>query len=286
MDNKRRFIFRASAAAFGGRLIRPKDIVFESAAASALTVSGGRSKATAGPTKFDEYLSVESASTSAEGGFEDPKQYLEFTYHRVEEDTLTALTTVSAELNGFLVGQKPRMTIKRLRAELLARSPRGSGQSAIRIGDVALEGVEIDGYKLIVELYTAPFQRFDTHAKLLVAADDPAFVKESGDALYMKTPRTGESNPPPAGRLIEMGCGTIYGTIVKSIRWDGPAFPNSTIEYNKVVLPDFGRAYFGELLISQHSRRLTMVRLALGSDGGGSASGGDVQDNGGWGWSI
>ena len=285
MDNKRRFIFRASAAAFGGHLIRPKDIVFEAPSASSLTVSGGRSIGKIPATRFDEYFAVESASTFAEGLFEDRKQFLEFTNHRVEEDTLAAVTRVSAEVNGFVVGRKPRLTIKRMKADLTARSPLGSGQAAIRVGDVALDGIDIDGHRLVVELDTAPFQRFDTHAKLLVAADDPAFVKASGDALYMKTPRNGESNPPPAGRLIEHG-GTIYATIVRSIRWDGPPFPGSSIEFNKVVLPDFGRAYFGELLVSQQSRRLTMVRLALGSDGGGSASGADAQDNGGWGWSI
>ena len=49
-----------------------------------------------------------------------------------------------------------------------------------------------------------------------------------------------------------------------------------------VVLPTFGRVFFGELLISEFSRRLTMVRMALGSDAGGSASAGDVETNGGW----
>jgi hypothetical protein len=284
MDNKRRFIFRANAAAFGGHLVRPKDIVLEAPGASSLTVSGGRSVAKIPATRFDDYFSIESASTFAEGLFEDPKQFLEFTYHRVEEDTLAAVTHVISEVNGFVMGRKPRLTIKRMKADLRARSPLGSGQAAIRVGDVALEGIDIDGHRLVIELDTAPFQRFDTHAKLLVAADDPAFVKASGDSMFMKTARNGESNPPPAGRLIEY-CGTIYATIVKSIRWDGPPFPGSTIEHNKVVLPEFGRAYFGELLVSQQSRRLTMVRLALGSNGGGSASGSDAQDNGGWGWS-
>jgi hypothetical protein len=284
MDNKRRFIFRASAAPFGGQLVRPKEIVFESPSASALTASGGRSVGLISAMNFQDYLSVRSASTLAEGLFEDPKQFLDFTYHRIEEDALTAVTNVNAEVHGFVVGQKPRLTIQRLRADLRARSPLGSGQAAIRVGDVAIDGVDIDGYRLIVELDTAPFQRFDTHAKLLVAADDPAFVKESGDRLFMRTPRNGEAPPPPAGRLIEAYCGTIYATIVRSIRWDGPAFPGSTIEFNKVILPDFGRAYFGELLISDSSRRLTMVRLALGSNGGGTAAAAGVEDNGGWSW--
>ena len=69
---------------------------------------------------------------------------------------------------------------------------------------------------------------------------------------------------------------------MKSIRWDGKPFPKSEIHDNMVVLPTFGSVFFGELLISQYSRRLTMVRMALGSDSGGSASAGDVETNGTW----
>jgi hypothetical protein len=135
---------------------------------------------------------------------------------------------------------------------------------------------------LIVELNPTPFQQYDTLAKLLVAADDPAFVAESGNALFMRTEREGGPPTPPRGRLIQSG-GFIYGTIVKSIRWDGPEFPQSRIVDNSVVLePDFGRVFFGELLISDYSRRLTMVRFALGSDSGGSASAGEGCSNGIW----
>jgi hypothetical protein len=285
MDNRRRFIFRANAAAFGGHIIRPTDLVLEAHGASSLPVTGGRSVARLGRTAFDDYFRIESASTFAEGLFEDRRQFLAFTNHTVEEDALSAATTVHADVEGMVVGRSPRLTIKKLRAELRARSPLGSGQAAIRVGDnTTIEGVDIDGHRLIVELDHAPFQRFDTHAKLLVAADDPAFVKASGGALFMRTPRAGESAPPTAGRLIESN-GTIYATLVKSIRWDGPPFPGSSIDGNKVTLPEFGRVFFAEMLISADSRRLTMVRMALGSDTGGSASGSDVQDNGSWGWS-
>jgi len=70
---------------------------------------------------------------------------------------------------------------------------------------------------------------------------------------------------------------------VKSIKWDGDPFPGAQIDHNTVTIPDFGRVFFGELLISRCERRLTMVRGALGSDSGGDVGGGDVQDNGSWG---
>jgi hypothetical protein len=282
MNHPLRYVFHSHAAAFGGHLVRPKDIVLEANGASALLVSGGRSVAHLPRTRYEEFFEIESAHTFAEGLFEDPARFVEVTHHRAQEHSLTAVTRVHAEVNGLALGRQPRLTIRRLRAELNGRSPLGSGQPSIRVGkDVALEGIAIDGHQLVVELNPAPFQQFDTHAKLLAAADDPAFVKESGDALYMTRRFNDQDDVPPSGRLVESR-GIIYATIVASIRWAGAPFPGSEIDHNVVVLPDFGRVFFGELLISRDSRRLTMVRAALGSDAGGSASAGDVQDNGGW----
>ena len=282
MDNRRRYIFRGNAAAFGGHIVRPDDIVIEAQGASSLPVAGGRSISRVGPPPPNSYFHIDAAETFAEGLFENRDQFRAFTLGQVEQDALVALTRVRADIRGFVLGQKFRLTINRICAELLSRSPRGSGQPSLRIGEVALDGIDFNGHRLVVELDPSPFQRFDTHAKLLVAADDPAFVKESGDALFMLTARDGGPPPPPAGRFIEAN-GVIYATIVKSIRWDGAPYPGSRIVANCVELePDFGRVFFGELLITEYSRRLTMVRAALGSDGGGSASGGDVETNGQW----
>jgi hypothetical protein len=192
---------------------------------------------------------------------------------------------VRAEVNGLVVGDDPRLTIRKLRAALTGTTPLGSGQPSIRVDDdVLIEGVSIDRYRLIVELQPTTFQRLDTQAKLLVAADDPAFVAAGGDALFMRTPIDGEPAPPRTGRLIESSGGTIYTTIVKSIKWDGKPFPEAVIDGNIVIVPDFGRIYFGELLISTHTRSLTMVRMTLGSHVGGQASAGGVEDNIIWGY--
>ncbi len=56
------------------------------------------------------------------------------------------------------------------------------------------------------------------------------------------------------------------------------------IDHNMVTIPELGRLFFGELLISRSERRLTMFRGALGSDSGGDVGAGDVQDNGSWGY--
>jgi hypothetical protein len=281
MDHPLRYVFHSHAAAFGGRIVRPKDIVLEAGGASALLVTGGRSVAKLERTQFDEFFTVESANTLAEGSFEDTKALIEVTHRRAQEQTLAAVSRARTEVNGLAIGRKPRLSIGRIRAELTNRSAGHSGQPWFRIGkDTVIDGISIEGFKLVVELNIRPFTQCDTHAKILAAVDDKKFLTKSGESLFMSKRFGGESTP--AFRKLVRAGNTVYATIVKSIRWDGKPFPKSEIHDNMVVLPGFGRVFFGELLISEFSRRLTMVRMALGSDAGGSASAGDVESNGGW----
>src|SRR5205814_1810384 len=93
--------------------------------------------------------------------------------------------------------------------------------------------------------------------------------------------RSGKTAAP---RLLRTEDGGVQGTVVKPLRWRGPAFPNSSLHPdgpNSVYIPGLGVVYFGEILVAQQSRRLTMVRIALGSDVGGDLAAADVMDNGG-----
>jgi len=264
MELRRRFIFRGNAAAIGGRIVRPTDIVIDSSTASSLTVAGGRSKAQAGGTRFGEWIAFGGATTSAEGLFDDVKQQIELSYGGVAEDALTMTTVVHSDVTSLSVGDSPKLTIKRLHASLVSKSPAASGEPAIGVGDeTTLQGVAIGGFGLAVTLAVPLFQRFDTQSKLLTAADDPRFVRKSGGHLLMKPSRRGKAAAAPI-RLLQ-SYGTTYATIVQSIKWTGESYPGATIDQHVVTVPNFGRIFFGELLITDMSRRLTMVRLELGS---------------------
>jgi hypothetical protein len=86
---------------------------------------------------------------------------------------------------------------------------------------------------------------------------------------------------PPTGHLNEGRAG-IYATIVKSVRWDGEPYPGAQIDNHVVTVPDFGRIFFGEILITAAARRLTMLRLELGSPHGGDVAFAEVDTNGTW----
>jgi hypothetical protein len=53
-----------------------------------------------------------------------------------------------------------------------------------------------------------------------------------------------------------------------------------SVSGNVITWEGFGRVILGEIHVKGHERRLTMVRLAMGSDAGGSGSAGDGQGNG------
>src|SRR5215204_791363 len=129
MELRRRFIFRGNAAAIGGRIVRPTDVIIDSSTASSLTVAGGRSKSKAGATRFGEFVSFGTATTSAEGLFDDVKQQVELTFGRVAEDALTMTTGSNADLTSLSIGgDKPKLTIKHIHATLVSKSPAASGE--------------------------------------------------------------------------------------------------------------------------------------------------------------
>jgi hypothetical protein len=257
MELTRRFIFHGNAVAIGGRVVRPDDIFIDPKSASALPVTGGRTTGTLKSMRFGKYVRVTSGSTLAEGVFDGRKQVVALSNRKVRQEELTTTTTVRAELNGVEVGIGPEFTATRIRASLISKSPPSAeGETMLRLGnDVTIDGVAIDGHKLAIELNKEPFQKHDTYSAL----------KGAGEGLVLVESR-----------------GIIHSTIVRSIRWRGKPFPGSTIDGHVVTIPEFGRIYFGELLISRDSRSLTMVRLELGSPWGGDAALVWVDDNGSW----
>lgn len=271
---RRRFVFRGNAAAFGGRFVRPDDVFLEMPGASSLSVVGGRSVSTfSGPAdKFKGYFSFESASTFAEGKFDDVKKAVALTHGKVLEETLVTSTRVRAEINQLTLGTEKRLTVRRMVAELRSSSPRRpADEPTIPVGEVAIEGFAIDGYRLRVVFDCGPFIEHDTYAKLLRMVTRASFAKQYGAQFF-------------AGRGGSIKKRKqIHATVVSRLEWEGEKNPRAEIVANNlVVVQDFGKIFFGEILISAGARRLTLTRFELGSDGGGQAGGPDVDTNGGY----
>ena len=261
----------------------PKTSPVDTPAASSLTAAGGRSIAKAEKGRIGDVIGFGSASTFAEGLFDDPGKWADTLCGDSSEDSLTATTIVNSEVRNLVVNARATFTAKRVYGGFVAKSPKGGGETSISLDrGTVFEGIALGGYKLIVELNVPLFQRFDTLSKLRTAADTPKFVKEHGAALFMKASVPGRTTASRAGRLVESG-GTIYGTIVKSLRWAGKPYPGAEIDDNVITIPDCGDIYFGEIYISDCRRRLTMLRLDLCCPAPMRLMMADTEDNGSWG---
>ena len=125
MTLKPRFLFHASAAALGGRIVKPKDIVIDTPAASCLTIGGGRSSARAEKGAFGDLVKFGAASTTAEGLFDDAGKWAETLCKDLPEDTLTTSTRVSAEVRDLVVNAKAPFIAKRINGGFLSKSAKG-----------------------------------------------------------------------------------------------------------------------------------------------------------------
>lgn len=271
MKIERRFVFRGNAAVVGGRISRPRDLVIDAGGASSLTVAGGGSRGALKRTRFGGFLSVGSATTSARGVFDNRRQLRERTFGRVSEDALSSTTVVRVDVRQLAVGASPVFRIAELRARLTGTTSPEARQPSIKPGDLRISGVEIGGHTLAIEIEKDLFSRYDTHDGLLEAASSPDFATEYG----MNFPAFGATG---ARRFEEMN----YGTVVRRIRWKGRPYPDAAIDGHTVVVPGFGTIFFGEMFVTALSRRLTLVRMQLGSPIGGSVACGEIETNGSW----
>jgi hypothetical protein len=279
MDLTRRFVFRGNASAIAGQIFRPKTIIVDvSCGGSSLGVSGGRSQSQIKGQSFGDIIKFGSAFTLAEGLFDDEKQAAAVTDHNGKQSQLTSTTTVTAETREVSVGVKPVVTIKRVRGTLVSHSPAQSGEPSISPArDTTIQGVMIGGNALMVNLNVGFFQKYDTRSKVLAAADDPKSFGGYGNHFVTGATVEGQSMDRPG---VLQSNGVIYATVVKELKWEGKPPSDARIDGHSVIVKNFGTVYFGELLISGHERRLTMVRFELGSPIGGYADVGDVVTNG------
>ena len=107
MELKRRFIFNGSAAAYGGRFVRPGDVVLASSGGSALSVAGGRSAWKDRDIRFGKSFRVARAETSATGLVDDLRAAIRVSHGKLPAEALTATTTVTARARGVEVGGAP-----------------------------------------------------------------------------------------------------------------------------------------------------------------------------------
>jgi hypothetical protein len=260
-----RFLFRGHAVGAAATVRRMEGQALQkilvTQAASSLPVNGGRSQQTlTSPTDpgLNPFLSFQTACTYAEGKFDSV--------------TNANVTEVNAAITGLRLAGG-RFTADQLQARLLSIHPGGGRQPSISWAGTSLTGLKLEGHDVEVTL--------DQVLAPLTCEDD--LVREYAKPPFYNThckrffERPGGGHGPGKIPRIGRGDGYIGISIVDSIRTDCPGVQ---IDGHKLTLQGFGTLYFGEMIISPDSKRLTLIRFELGCPEEGDGDVGDVMSNG------
>ena len=261
-----RFIFRGYAVPFGARVIavggKPAPRLLTSPPVSALSVVGGTSRGTSAGSTRDPAFKW--GATLAES--------------RGEVGTNgTQLTTVTCSLSNISAKNDPIVfEADLLRLSLVSNHPT-TGQPSIVPREIAFggdKGIFLDGKQIRVE-FEKDLEAFPTFAAFEKAyRTDETFFKKYQSRCIRPT------NAKPAAfgeRLPRVTGGYVATTFVRRINYAG-----KNINGNVLPLTGFGRIFFGEVLMHEYQRRITMVRLDMGSATEADAACVEIDSNGSW----
>jgi hypothetical protein len=238
---QRRFLYRAHAVGFSARLRAPFQDVIEAQAPVALSEGGGYGSSRVENFRYKELFSFGAVYTQTSG------------IQKQDDNSHHTLITCTIENLNILNQVTADLVVAHLtswRTEALDESP------IIPLGS-RFENLRIAGQPVTLDLDIEGFAALDTFAK----------VKKDSK---LKDRLSAEADAPTANAT------QILCTLAKPIKAPGGV----SVNRNCVTIPNFGKIYFAEFLVSPSARRLTMFRFELGSPVDGSGSGGQIDNNG------
>jgi len=261
----RRFIFRGNALPFGGRIHKrggkPHHETIPGSPTSALPVSGGKSRAASRGSAYLDVFRWGATLAQSEG--------------QVLPDG-TVRTSVTSSVASVYAHNKPHIfEAGLLRVSMVADHPH-TGQPAIIPSEIVFggdKGMQLEGSPIELE--------FDNDLK-----DFPTFEAfeaeyKSNRAFFDKYQRCLKhpAGPPNFGDpLPRLPSGYVELSFVRRVR-----YKKKWRDGNVLSFKGFGQIHFGEVLMKETSRRVTMARLAMGSDTGADVSMAEADPNGSWG---
>jgi hypothetical protein len=245
------YLYNAHAHALSGQILRPFQETIDVQAGMSLPTIGGYGSVRVKNFRLKEAVSFQAAYTHVMGSF--------------DEHTKSHTTLVSTTIEGlnFL----DVVTADRIVARLASHHPESDSEPHITMLGSHFVNLRIAGCVVNIELNHKLFLELDTFKALRNKLDsDPEFSTMALDPY-----KTGQAQKKPEAH------GMVLCSLVKKMTFDCPGV---TQDGHVLEVKDFGKVYVAEL-IAQHSRRtLTMLRLELGSPGGGSGAVGQAQSNG------
>jgi hypothetical protein len=262
------FAYRSSAAALGGHFSRPFSEPLPVQASVALPPVGGHGSVRVDGFNYRDLISFRSA-TSTVTGSEDVEKGIYNTLASVVIEGLDIMGVITAErVVSRLVSERPAGPDNEL-----PLNPVGSTFDKLEVAGVRIEPAPIE------ELF-----RRHTFGDIEDCCRQPStFVNYEGKPFHSSGP------PGKSADKANKGTAPIHSYeerhLVTSLFRPAKLASSSGLEVGpggEIRVPGFGTIHIGEFHIGRYSRRLTMLRLEMGSPLQGSVSAGTGEGNGTW----
>ena len=275
----RTFLYHAHGLALGGTIEEPFKAEIESHAASSLPITGGFASSKMDSYRLRNIVSYTSAHTYLSG-------------IKKSDGTYTVATSTIEGLNIL-----DMITADAIVGRLSSRhSDSGQQPEVLTIGS-SFVNLKIAGRPVQVDLDNDLHTTHATYEKLVNHLDpDGKQAKAAAKAKPASKLRYewGQlSDQPPQklgqGMLIATGAsshhanGILHTSLVKQVRPAGLHNSAEELPYAYAIqIPHVGCVYLGELFVSADSKRLTMLRVVLGSPVVGIIAAAAPTTNGSW----
>src|SRR5271157_1077701 len=235
---KRVFHYHADAHVLSGSFTRPFSRFIEAQAPVVLPTIGGYGNARVENFRLDHHVQFKVGYSHVAGS----------KYQKDDKEFHATLVTATVEGLNFLdVVTADRVVVRASAYHVLS-----DDESHFSFVGSTIENLKLGGYPVEIELNDRLFAHLDTFKKVKKELEtDKEFKKMAEDPFHTGTP----------AKLSE-GHGEILCSLVKQIKTKAPGV---TVEGHALVVPNFGRVYFAEALLSSCKRTVTMLRFELGS---------------------
>jgi hypothetical protein len=275
----RRFLYHAHGSAIGGMITQPFKAEIASSSATSLPVIGGFASAKDGAYQLKDVISYQSAHTYVSG-----IQTGDGAYNSVVTCVVEGLNILHVITADAIIGR------------VSSNHKDGEQPEIIPLGS-SFENLKIAGQPLQVDLNHDLFAQYPTHSALLGHYESGS-KGNKGATKSTNAPKaryhwglTSEKIPPAIakGMLMEPGAGwhksngVLHTSMVKQVRPVGAGNSAEELPYAYAIhIPQVGNLYLAELFSSADTKRLTMLRVELGSPFAGVAAVAEPVTNGSW----
>ncbi len=267
--NHSTFFYHAHGVALGGTIVRPFNKQIEAQAATSLPITGGVGVSRAERFRFEGIVSFESAHTEVSGS----QSAQDGSYNTVVTTTVEGLNIMDV------------LTADRIVARISSLHPVDTDEPKIIPLGSEIVNLRIGGHPAEVELDTNLFCSLDTFRSFKERFEtDREFQQMTRKRFlwgeldkdvpdYVQQRYKWQRQQPG----LPVAKGIAQCSLLKDLKC---ACPELKRYGHILVLPQIGKIHIAELLLMERSRRLTMLRLDLGSPVEGTVTVAGDESNG------